>query len=283
MMKIAWITDTTAFLTESFIAEKNIHVLPLNVVFEEGALRETVDMTEMEFYQKLREAKKHPKTSQPNFGEHVALYETLKKEGYDCAIAIHTSAMQSGTFASAAMAAEQAGFKTYPIDSKIGSYPMQRMLELGITLAEDGTEVEEIVGEIEQMVERSELVFMPASLENLHKSGRVSGTAMFLSNLLNMKLVIAYDEVGVCNVVHKVRADKRAKKAMIEKLETAISKANVSEVAMIHCNNEETVQKWKIELNEMYPGINFIPTPLSAAVGVHAGEGTVGLAWVRDK
>lgn len=280
-MKIAWITDTGAFLSEQFIKENSIHVLPLNVVFAEGPLRETVDMTEQQFYEKLRVATKHPKTTQPNFGEHVELYENLKKQGYDCAIAVHVSSQQSGTFASASMAAEQAGFKTYPIDAKIGSYPMQRMLELGQSLAEQGEGVESIVEKIENMVKRSELAFIPASLENLHKSGRVSGTAMFLSNLLNMKLVIAYDEVGVCNVVDKVRATKRAKKEVIERLESAMSKSAVEEVAVIHCNNDEGVNSWMVELEKTYPKIKFIKTPLSAAVSVHAGEGTLGLSWVR--
>ena len=33
--KIAWVTDTAAFLTPEFIKQHNIHVLPLNVVFED--------------------------------------------------------------------------------------------------------------------------------------------------------------------------------------------------------------------------------------------------------
>ena len=122
LKKIAWITDTGALLTPEFIEKHNLHVLPLNMVFEDGAYRETVDLTHKEFYAKMRMSKKHPTTSQPNFGEHVALYERLKEEGYDAAIAVHLSSQQSGTAASAPMAAEQAGFKSYVIDSMIGSY-----------------------------------------------------------------------------------------------------------------------------------------------------------------
>ena len=103
MKKIAWITDTAALLTPQFIEQHNVHVLPLNIVFEDGAYREIVDLTHKEFYEKLRTTKEHPTTSQPNFGEHVALYERLKEEGYDVAIAVHTSAQQSGTASSAPM------------------------------------------------------------------------------------------------------------------------------------------------------------------------------------
>lgn len=280
-MKIAWITDTGALLSGTFIEQHQINVLPLNVVFEEGALRETVDMTHVEFYEKLREAKVHPKTSQPNFGEQVALYEKLKQEGYDCAIAIHISGKQSGTVVSAPIAAEQAGFKTYAIDTKIGSFPMQKMLELGMELAKQGVHPEQIVEEIIEMRTRSQLSFIPASLDNLHKSGRVSGSAMFLSNLLNIKLVISYIDDGTCVVTKKVRAEKRAKQEIVDSLDQAVRESGVEQVAIIHCNNEKGAQEWKDELVSIYPNIEFILTPLSAAVGVHAGEGTIGLTWVR--
>ena len=283
MTKIAWVTDTAAFLSKEFVEENNIHVLALNVVFEEGPLRETVDMTHEEFYDKLRNAKVHPKTSQPNFGEQVALYEKLKAEGYDCAIAVHTSSKQSGTVTSAPIAAEQAGFTTYAIDAKIGSFPMQKMLEKGMELEKQGATPEQIVEEILKVRQRSELSFIPANLDNLHKSGRVSGTAMFLSNLLNIKLVISYIDDGTCIVTKKVRADKRARKEIESLLENAISEAGVEQVAVIHCNNEAGAKEWKVELQQAHPEIEFIETQLSAAVGVHAGEGTLGLSWVRSK
>ena len=279
--KIAWVTDTAALLTPEFIEQHNIHVLPLNIVFEDGAYRETVDLTHKEFYEKLRTTKEHPTTSQPNFGEHVALYERLKEEGYDVAIAVHTSAQQSGTATSAPMAAEQAGFKSYVVDSMIGSYPMQKMLEKGFELEKQGASPEEIVAAIEAMRPQSELAFIPANLEKLHKSGRVSGMAMFLSNLLNIKLVITYDK-GVCVVAQKVRAEKRAKKAIIDLLDKALAQSVVDEVAVIHTNNVDGAAEWKKELEASYPNINFVITELSAVVGALTGEGTLGLSWVRQ-
>ncbi|WP_431029819.1 DegV family protein [Lysinibacillus sp. LZ02] len=281
MTKIAWVTDTGALLTPAFIAQHNVHVLPLNIVFEEGAYRETIDITHKEFYEKLRATKVHPTSSQPNFGEHVALYESLKEQGYDVAIAIHTSGRQSGTASSAPMAAQQAGFTSYTIDSMIGSYPMQKMLEKGFELEKQGATPEEIVAEIEALCPRSELSFIPANLEKLHKSGRVSGTAMFLSNLLNIKLVISYDK-GVCVVTQKVRAEKRAKKAITDLLDKALTESSVTEVAVIHTNNVEGALAWRKELEVSYPNMNFIITELSAVVGALTGEGTLGLSWVRS-
>lgn len=281
-MKIAWITDSAALLPQTFIEQHNIHVLPLNIVFEDATYRDNVDISLEQFYEKLKTSSVHPKSSQPNLGEHMALYHELKKQGYDCAIAIHVSSAQSGTFASATLAAEDAGFKTYPFDSKIGSYPMQKMIEFGQKLAAEGKSPEEILTALHEFRTRAELSFIPASLSNLHKSGRVSGTAMFLSNLLNIKLVISYNDEGVCEVVEKVRSDKRAKQRILDQLDIAIAKSGVEEAVIIHCNNELGANSWKEELELKYPKIRFLTTELTAIVGIHAGEGTIGLTWIRN-
>ena len=242
--KIAWVTDTAALLDETFIKEHNIHVLPLNIVFTEGTFKETVDMTHDEFYDKLRDAKVHPKTSQPAIGEMVKLFEDLKKQGYDCAVAVHVSSGLSGTFASSHSASQMADFKVYTIDSKIGSYPMVKMIEIGQKLIENGTDVEEVVEHIEHMTKNSELSFIPSSLNQLHKSGRVSGTQAFLSSLLNIKVVISFDNGSVV-MKEKVRGNKRAKKYVTDLLRSDMKKANVPEVAVINCNNPRDAGTWR--------------------------------------
>ncbi len=51
-------------------------------------------------------------------------------------------------------------------------------------------------------------------------------------------------------------------------------------MAVIHCNNAEGAKCWQTSLEKAYPLITFHILPLSACVGVHAGEGTLGLSWV---
>lgn len=278
--KIAWITDTASLLDKAFIKKHDVHILPLNIVFEEGTFKETIDMTHDEFYDKLRVAKLHPKTSQPAIGEMVALYEKLKNEGYDCAVAIHVSSELSGTFHSSQSASLMADFQVYSIDSKIGSYPMVKMIEIGKDMIDKGHDVEEVVAYIETMTKNSELSFIPSSLNQLHKSGRVSGTQAFLSNLLNIKVVISFDN-GKVVMKEKVRADKRAKKYVTDLLRSDMKKASVPEVAVINCNNTKDAENWKEELLLEFPNLSVLVLPLSACVGVHAGEGTTGLSWVK--
>jgi DegV family protein with EDD domain len=279
MKKIAWITDTAAQLDEAFIQKHHVHVLPLSVVFDEGSYRESIDLTQEEFYDKLRLAKASPKTSQPAIGEMLSLYEKLQAEGYDLAIALHLSSGLSGTFESAQSAAEMSDFKVYPIDSKIGSFPMVKMIETGEKLLAEGKGVEEVVATIKEMTAKSHLSFIPSSLNQLHKSGRVSGTQAFLSNILNIKLVITFVD-GKTVMKEKVRSNKRAKNTVADALRADMAKGIVPEVAAIHCNNAADAEIWKNELLQEFPDLKVQVVPLSVCVGVHAGEGTTGLSWV---
>lgn len=279
MKKIAWITDTAAQLDDTFIKQHDVFVLPLSVVFSDGTYRESIDLTQEQFYDKLRSAKVSPKTSQPAIGEMVALYEKLEAEGYDLAIAVHLSSGLSGTFESAQSAAKMTDFKVYPIDSKIGSFPMVKMIEIGDKMFAEGKEAEEVVTTLQAMTGRSHLSFIPSSLEQLHKSGRVSGTQTFLSNLLNIKLLISFVD-GKPVMKEKVRSTKRAKNHVMSLLRADMAAGKVPEVAVIHCNNAADAEIWKNELRQEFPDLKVQVVQLSVCVGVHAGEGTTGLSWV---
>lgn len=279
MKKIAWITDTAAQLDEAFIQKHHVHILPLSVIFSDGSFRESIDLTQKEFYDKLRLAKVSPKTSQPAIGEMVSLYEKMKLEGYDFAIALHLSSGLSGTFESAQAAAKMTDFKVYPIDSKIGSFPMVKMIEVGDRLLAEGKDAEEVVATINEMTLKSRLAFIPSSLNQLHKSGRVSGTQAFVTNLLNIKVVINFED-GKTVLKEKVRLNKRAKEKVTLSLRADMETGTVPEVAVIHCNNAPDAEVWKKELLQEFPELNVQIAALSVCVGVHAGEGTTGLSWV---
>ena len=279
--KVAWVTDTSTYLNDSFIERLNIHVLSINVLFEEGSFREKVELTLTEFYEKMRNAKTLPTTAQPLFGDMVDLYNKLKQEGYSCAIAIHPTSLLSGTYAGSITAAKQADFQLYAIDSKIISYPMQKMLEKGHALASEGVAVKDIAQVLKEMADRVELWGVPASLTQLYKGGRMPGVVAYLGNLLQLKVSVFFQD-GRVVLKNKVRTYKRAKEYVTAYLRKELAQFTFKEVAIVHCNNEQDALLWKAELQNEFPFIQFSILPLSASISVHTGEGTTGLHWVRD-
>ncbi|MFJ7738690.1 DegV family protein [Lysinibacillus sp. NPDC097287] len=280
--KIAWVTDTSAYLSDSFIEKWNIHVFSISVIFEEGAFREKVELTQAEFYEKMRNAKVLPTTSQPLLGDMVDLYKQLKARGYSCAIAVHPTSLLSGTYESSIAAAKQADFPIYAIDSKIISYPMQKMIETGQALETQGVKAQDISQVLEGMTKRVELSGIPANLTQLYKGGRVPGIVALLGNLLKLKVIVSFQN-GRVVLKDKVRTYKRAKEYVTELLRKELNQSTITEVAIVHSNNDRDAGHWKAELQAEFPSIQFIIFPLSASISVHTGEGTTGLSWVRDR
>ena len=154
------------------------------------------------------------------------------------------------------------------------------MIEFGNDLFDQGKHVNEVIAAIEEMTTRSKLSFIPDNLTQLHKSGRVSGTQTFLSNLLNIKVIITFEN-GKPVSKEKVRSNKRAKVHVTSLLRDDIETGSVPEVAVIHCNNAPDAELWKMDLLTEFPSLRVQVVALSVCVAAHAGEGTTGLSWVQ--
>src|SRR5690554_1140972 len=117
-MTVAIITDSTAYIPKEIREEYNIQMIPLTVTFNGASYQEEVDLTTTEFYEKVREEKVLPKTSQPAIGLMVDLLEQLKQD-YDAVVAIHLSSGISGTYQSMQTAGTMVdGLDTYVFDSE---------------------------------------------------------------------------------------------------------------------------------------------------------------------
>jgi len=80
--KVALVTDSTSYIPQSWIDEYNIKVAPLVVIWGEEELRDNIDISAGEFFQRLPTADVMPSTSQPSPADFKAIYEPLVAEGY---------------------------------------------------------------------------------------------------------------------------------------------------------------------------------------------------------
>ncbi|WP_019240524.1 MULTISPECIES: DegV family protein [Bacillus] len=275
--KIAWITDSALSLSKEYCEENHIYIVPLNVIFGQKSYRDGVDITTEEFYTKLKESQTKAKTSQPIYGDFIELYTKLKKD-YDYAIAIHASSALTGTYQSSSTASVITEFPNVEvIDSKIGDYCLKYMVQKGVELEKEGKCFEEIVETLRTLPEQTNMYILPASLEQLKKSGRVSSAQKFAS-LLNIKLIIKFDD-GKVVVDEKIRSDKKAKAYLSGKIEEAY-KRGVRTFCFSHAKNKEVVESWKKELIEKYREITLLDQYLVPVAGVHAGFGTIAISWM---
>lgn len=187
--KIAWVTDSTAFIPDPILEEHDIYIVPLEIIFEEETYEDGVDLTPEQLYQKITQADYAPKTSQPSIGKFVTLFEQLKEE-YDCAIAVHLSSNLSGTYNASVNAAKMVDFPVEHVDSKLMSYPITAMILKGIELHRQGKDYREIAMTLREEYKMVENYIMVGSLDQFYKGGRMSGMQYFIGNLLQIKPII---------------------------------------------------------------------------------------------
>lgn len=281
MKKIAWITDSTCGLPESFLKEHDVHVLPMVVNINDISYREDVDISKDQVYTLLKEHGEGAKTSQPAFGEFVSLYETLK-ESYDVGIAIHASSELTGTYQSSLSAAEMVGFPVEVIDSRIGSYALGKMIKNGLELEANGIAFEEVVKTMRGYTEKTEMYLLPESLEQLKRSGRVSTTKATFANLLQINLLLRFHS-GKILVEEKIRGKKRANRRLFQIMEQAIQEKQSTEICIIHAGVKEQAMQWKEELEKIHTNVQIKVETLVPVAGVHTGYGTMCVAWLRDR
>lgn len=280
MKKIAWITDSTSGLSEAFLEKYNIHVIPLHVILDGESYRENIDLSNDKFYEKLQLGA-DAKTSQPTYGEFINLYERLKEE-YDCGIAIHASSELTGTYKASVNAAKQTGFQVAVIDSKMGAYALGKMVKNGIQLKEDGNSYEEIVAAVKAYPDLAEMYLLPASFEQLKRSGRVSTSRAILASLLNIQLILGFDDGKV--VVHrKIRSKRRARQSFFELIHQAVSDHQLKELCVMHAGVKETAEQWKLELERFHERLKVKIATLVPVAGVHTGYGTMAVSWLLDE
>ncbi|MEH7255756.1 DegV family protein [Neobacillus niacini] len=279
--KIAWITDTTASLSKEFIEQHHIHVIPLHVVINDIFYRETIDITQEDFYNRMKNEPGKFQTSQPNIGEIVELYERLKAD-YDFGIAIHASSTLTGTYQTSVMAAEMAGFKVFAIDSQTGSYPLSYLVKKGMELVEQGLDISEVVSQLSSLRDHTRLYLIPSNLDQLHKSGRVSGGQKILASLFNIKPILSIEDGGAAKIKDKVRTEKKAFAWLVDHLKADLETKKVQKVAIVHANDQKKATILQQVINDTFPAIETELLMLITVAGVHTGVGTLGLSWVNE-
>lgn len=277
MKKVAWVTDSTACLDAELKTHPDVYTIPMTILLDDEEFLDQIDLTAMELFQKLKTLKTPPKTSQPSLGAFHELFTKLQ-EDYECVICILVSSKLSGTVAACELAAKEANIPVITIDSKILTYPLTVQIKKGMEWLAEGLTIEEVKNRIERLSETYELYVLIGSLEQLHRSGRMSGVQFLLGSVLNIKPIIQIDS-GVLSTKDKVRSEKKAKEKIAQYLQSAYEKYDFDEVYLLYGLHDRDAIQWKEELEKRFPKLSINCYPLGATIGVHAGENTLGIAW----
>ncbi|MFJ7970414.1 DegV family protein [Psychrobacillus sp. NPDC096389] len=279
-MKTAIVTDSTAYIPKEIREKLDIRMVPLSVVIGNDTYKEEIDINATEFYDKVRNERTLPKTSQPALGDFVSTFEELSKN-YDAVISIHLSSGISGTLAGAKQAGEIVdNVNVYTFDSELSCMVQGFYVLKAAQMAKEGAHPEEILQELSAMKETTRAYFMVDNLDHLHRGGRLNGIERVIGNVLQVKPILHFEN-KIIVPFEKVRTRKKAMKRIADLLQEDANKHAKLQATIIHANNEQEAIAWKSELEANLPNVEFTISYFGPVIGTHLGEGSMGLGWVK--
>lgn len=280
MGKIHLVTDSTCYLSPEVIREYNIQVVPLRVNLAGTSLREGSDISNAEFFRRLRGAPVLPTTSQPPAGEFAALYEELGRAG-DSIVSIHISGDLSGTVAAAETARRMLpGLDIHILDSRITCLGLGFVVWEAARAVAAGQSLEAVLARARAVIANVTAFFMVDDLHYLHKGGRIGAAQAFLGSLLAVKPILAMKNAeGVISVVDKVRTKKKALERLVELAAATCSGQPKVTATVLDADAKETRRELATLLQAALPQAQIIPSEFGPVIGTHVGPGAVGLIY----
>ena len=108
-MRVAVVTDSTAYLPPGVAEERGIRVVPLEVRFGQRVGREGLDIDTAELSAALADRRLDVQTSRPAPADFAECYRRALDAGAASIVSVHLSRELSGTWDAARLAAEQVG------------------------------------------------------------------------------------------------------------------------------------------------------------------------------
>ncbi|WP_283678164.1 DegV family protein [Lentilactobacillus sp. Marseille-Q4993] len=284
-MKIAIVTDSTAYLSEEEIKKYNITVVPMPVIIDGREYHEGVDITTEEFYEKLLSSESFPSTSQAPMGEMINVYQSLADQGYDTVISIHLASTISGMLNSIKQLAPTIeNIKVIPYDSQITVKLMGYLAIQASKMAVLGRTPSEIISYLDDLRSTMDELFVVDDLQNLVRGGRLSNASAFIGGILKIKPLLTFDDNSHEIVaIEKIRSRKKALKRVEELFENARSKATYPLRALVlDANDPKSGEEWAARISELYPDMPIERSYFGPEIGTHLGNKALALAWIRD-
>lgn len=279
-MKLAVITDSSAYFDESYTQKENLFVLDIPVVIDGNTYIEGKNLTSEDFYKKMALSPELPKTSQPSIAKLEETLSRLSQEGYTHVIGLFLSSGISGFFQNIQYLKEE--FSNLEIafpDSKITSAPLGIMVTSALKWAEDGLTFDEILDRIALQIEGTGAFIMVDDLNHLVKGGRLSNGAAILGTLLSIKPILYFNEQGVIEVFEKIRTEKKATKRLIEIVQERTSNGKY-EIIVIHANALEKAEALRELLLESTGSTRISLATFGSVIGTHLGDGSIALGYI---
>ena len=232
------------------------------------------------------------KTSQINADEYITYFEPFLKEGKDlihlCLSSGISGAYNSAMIAKSELEEKYPDRKIYVIDSLAASSGFGLLMDKVADLRDEGMSIDELNDWVEANKKKMHHWFFSSDLTFFVKGGRVSKTAGFVGEILNICPLLNVSNEGKLIPREKIRTKKKVIKAIVEKMEQfaegGLDYADKCYISNSACLEDAAAVAALVE--ERFPKLKgrVLINSIGTTIGSHTGPGTVALFfWGQER
>ncbi|MCI9404533.1 MAG: DegV family protein [Clostridia bacterium] len=270
---IRFIVDSTFGVTREFAKENGIKIVRLTLLLDGREFVEGDREDWSVFYGESARSKGVAKTSQPSPRMFQDAIDEVYAEDENAEILILTIGDRlSGTIGSANIAALQYPDKKLTVMDSHNAGPSALMfLEELVRASRDGMDYQAVIDYALEIRDRFSTKFVPVSLTELARGGRVNKLISHIGNILNIKPVFEY-KANDLNILTKALGVKRAMQYAVDSVPDEFERLWV-----LYINDDGLVEQLKDRLFKRFGMAHIDVEPMCPVGGVHIGVGTVGI------
>jgi DegV family protein with EDD domain len=279
MTRVGIVCDSTCDLGPEWLAQHDVKMVPLKVLFDTDSYLDWIDLSPDAFYSKLAASPVLPKTSQPSPADFAAVYARLAETGCTEIVSIHLTSALSGTFESATLAAVNSPVPIRIVDTKTVSMATALAIKAAVEVRDAGGSATDVEAAARKVADSSRLYFILDTLEYLVKGGRAGKAAGLAASVLNIKPILTFTPEGTIEPFRKVKGLKKALAELAAQVATDSAGTRLR-LSLLHGAAPELADQMVAALDAA--GVDYeldMIGSVGAVIGTYAGPGAVGLAY----
>ncbi|MCD8898943.1 DegV family protein [Staphylococcus gallinarum] len=273
------VTDSTSDLSQKYLTDNDINVIPLNLTIDGESFADQIDISSEAFIEKI-ENDADVKTSQPAIGKFIDLYDELGADGSEI-ISIHMTSGLSGTYQTALQASQMTKSNVTVIDSKSISYGLGYQVQHVVKWNNEGLSTTDIVNQINELQKDIKLYVVIGQLNQLIKGGRISKTKGLIGNMMKIKPIGTLVD-GKIELIHNSRTQNASIQYLKKEITQFIGDKKIKSIGIAHANIIEFVDKIKKHFTEEFNFTQYDTNVTTPVISTHTGQGAIGLVVLRS-
>lgn len=280
MRKGGIVCDSACDLEPSWLAEHDVVLVPLRVLFGEDEHLDWIDLRPEEFFERLAASEKLPTTSQPSSADFAAAYEQLAEAGCDGIVSVHLTSALSGTCEPAVLAAKESPVPVEVVDSKLVSQALGLVVKRAIELRDAGLSHTGIAAIMREVAASTRLFFVLDALEYLVRGGRAARAQGLAASVLNIKPVLRFDAEGTIEPFKKVKGTRKALAELAAHVADESKRFGRVRVAVLHACDPALATEILAAVDTAGVDYEYDSTGLAGSViGTYSGKSAVGMGY----